>query len=324
MLVRPELTALRGNGNAQRHLPDRMGKAVERWRSGASGRTAHQELTKLHNGADLGDLPYLSALFEPGDFATRFSADLIGPLLVELARDPLAQSPLRHSTDSVLTTLTILQRDTTALTLLAIDGAGLDRRPHPHSVCFNPCETWEHVLAGTAQVDRVRVAARLSDRAELVRESCWVAPGALAHRIGSHEAQIYLRVPATHVLIKLQRDSGDCATACEYALKDGALLQQAAARSSDSQHELAASLLARMGRRDAAPLLAAMVEEHASPAMRWQVLRECLALDTAEGFAALCRVAGRADDPLRIPAEALRAQLVATYPQLSEIEPCRA
>ena len=71
-------------------------------------------------------------------------------------------------------------------------------------------------------------------------------------------------------------------------------------------------------------LLAAMAEEEGSAHLRWQALRECLGLDSAVGFAALTGLAQRNDDPLAVPAGALRAQLLETYPQLAGVAGCPA
>jgi len=49
-------------------------------------------------------------------------------------------------------------------------------------------------------------------------------------------------------------------------------------------------------------------------------LRECLALDCAEGFCTLCAIARRVDDPLAVSAGALRAQLLESYPELAQLE----
>ena len=108
------------------------------------------------------------------------------------------------------------------------------------------------------------------------------------------------------------------------SLSDGALVHQAAGSPRDSRLELSAALLGRMGRKDAAPLLAAMAEEHGSAALRWQALRECLGLDSAAGFVVLCRLSQNAADPLAAHAGALRAQLLETYPQLAGACPCPA
>ena len=86
------------------------------------------------------------------------------------------------------------------------------------------------------------------------------------------------------------------------------------------------ALLGRMRRAEAAPTMAAMAREAGPDGLRWQALREALALDTAEGFRALCHVARASDDPLAMPAGALRAQLVEAHPELLALEkqPCRA
>lgn len=93
-----------------------------------------------------------------------------------------------------------------------------------------------------------------------------------------------------------------------------------------SRHEMMVALLGRMGRTEAAPEMAAMESEPGDDSLRWQALRECLALDTETGFRALCAVAGAAADPLAAAAGALRAQLVEAHPQLLALEdvPCRA
>ena len=81
-----------------------------------------------------------------------------------------------------------------------------------------------------------------------------------------------------------------------------------------------AALLGRMGRADAAPVLAELALQQGEDSLRWQALRECLALDTAQGFAALLSLARNADDPLCAEAGALRVQLVEAHPQLLQLE----
>jgi hypothetical protein len=77
-----------------------------------------------------------------------------------------------------------------------------------------------------------------------------------------------------------------------------------------------------MGRSDAAPLAAEIAEGKGGDALRWQALRECIALDTLTGVRALHTLAANPADSLSGPAEALRAQLVSAYPQLAELAPC--
>ena len=111
----------------------------------------------------------------------------------------------------------------------------------------------------------------------------------------------------------------DPAPTREYDFATGALLRQAAGDVRASRHEAMLALLGRMGRAEAAPVMAAIAREPGDDSLRWQALRECLALDTAAGFAALCEVARAPDDPLAEPAGALRAQLLEAHPGLCSL-----
>lgn len=323
MIVRPELAALRRDDAPQRRIQQRLVAQTAAWRSEGIGAAIDSELPCLAQGADLADLPALQALFTPGDPAARALADgLVQWLAGELAAAPLGQVPLRHSHDPLLSTLMVARCHGATLALRAFDGAALAQQPEPAAVSFAGHETWDHVLAGTATAELVRIVDCRADGVLLERQPARLAPGDVAHRMGSYCVQIMRQVSGLLVTLKLQRRCAGEQVVREYALADGRLIHQAAASPRDSRLELTAALLGRMGRSDAAPLLAAMAEETGSAHLRWQALRESLGLDTAAGFAALSTVADRARDPLAAPAAALRAQLLQTYPQLAKVLPC--
>lgn len=324
MLVRPELQALRGDDAPQRQAQTAIRQTLEDWQSGPGGQ-AERELAWFGQGAELDDLPLLSALFAPDDDAAdRFVGDLVARLLARLAEDPLTQSPLRFSSDGAATTLVLARSGTAVLTLHLFDGQALASRPAPVSVSFPPAETFEKILRGSGEALRVIVQPGSDGRAGLTQVPVTFAAGEVSHRNGRSEARVLRRIDGAMVSLRLQRRAADGEVVREYALADGALLHQAAGSPRDSRLELAAALLGRMGRRDAAPLLAAMAEEQGSAALRWQALRECLALDSGAGFTALCRIARAPADPLAAPAGALRAQLLEAHPQLSGLCPCPA
>lgn len=324
MIVRPELQALRSNDAPQRQAQAAVRDTYEAWRAGPGGQ-AEAELTRFADGAALDDLPLLSALFAEGDGAAdRFVGDLLARLLARLAADPLTQSPLRFSSDDAVTTLVVARQGTAILTLHLFDGQALAARPAPVSVSFPPTETFEKILRGSGEALRVILRPGDDGRACLSQEPVVISAGEVACRLGQREARVLRRIDGAMVSLRLQRRSAAGEIVREYALADGTLLHQAAGSPRDSRLELAAALLGRMGRSDAAPLLAAMAEEQGSPALRWQALRECLALDSGAGFAALCRIAGASADPLAVPAGALRAQLLEAHPQLSGLCPCPA
>ena len=325
MIIRPELRALRGNDAPQRQAQSEFQTVLNRWREYGLGRQVEEEIAQFAAGARIEDLPLLSTLFAPDDSSAQsFVAGLVEAFVAELAASPLGQVPLRYSCDETMASLAVTRHGTAVLALQAVDGAGLARKPFPVSASFAPTETHERVLAGSGTAVRVRIASDLPDRAELQFEDVTLVPGPVRHRFGSQEAQLLRDVSGTLVTLKLQRRQGTGAVTREHLLADGRLVHQAAGTPRESRLELAAALLGRMGRADAAPLLAAIAEEEAAQSLRWEALRECLGLDSAVGFATLSRIAARPLDPLASPAGALRAQLLETYPQLSGVQPCPA
>ena len=324
MLIRDEIQALRSNDAPQRHAQAELALTHERWCAGARYQAIEAEMQRYGAGEALDRLPVLADLFTPGSSAARDLLDsLFGVLLAELRARPFGQVPLRHFCNARLASLLIASVGSVGLVVQTIDGAGLRRRDPFLTASFPPGETWEHVLAGTGEAELLEIVGQRPGGVELQRRPCSLVPGTVNRRDGSRESLMHLSIPTSLVLLKLQRRVEGGAVAREYRLSDGVQLHQAAASLSESRLELAAALLGRMGRSDAAPLLAAMAEEHGGDSLRWQSLRECLALDSRTGFVTLCRIAGRADDPLSGPAGALRAQLLETYPQLKEAAACQ-
>lgn len=325
MHIRPELAALRRDDAPQRQAQARLIAVVDGWRTTPPVAAAGAELARFGHGAQIDDLPLLSALFTAGDpSAQQFADTLVRLLVAELGEDWLGQVPLRHFSDDMLTSLVLARHGSAALVLQGIDGAALAKKPEPQAVSFAATETWEHVLAGSATVEHVRIAEALPGQAVLRRESVELLEGTVARRFCAREAQVLRRVPGTMVALKLQRTLDSSEPTREYRLADGVLIHQAAGSPRESRLELTAALLGRMGRSDAAPLLAAMAEEQGGTGLRWQALRECLGLDTALGFATLRTIAQRAGDPLAAPAGALVAQLLEQYPELAGVARCPA
>lgn len=325
MFLRPEVAALRVDDAPQRRIQQRLVAQAAGWLGSGPGAGIEPELLRFAAGARLDELPRLATLFKPGHPA---AADLVGRLTGwltgELADQPLSQVPLRHICNRPVATLMLARCHGASLAIQAIDGAGLARKPAPASASFAATETWDHVLAGSAEVEQVWITAHRPGGVMLARSPASLACGGISYRKGREQAQIVTRVPGVLVTLKLQRFDGTNDPTCEYALADGALLHQAAGDPQDSRLELTAALLGRMGRHDAAPLLASMAVETGSTHLRWQALRECLGLDSGIGFAALSNVAQRADDPLATPAGALRAQLIEAHPQLAGLSQCPA
>ena len=325
MIVHPELRALRGDPALQRHAQERLFAALRPWHQAETMVAVRAELADFAEGRTLVDCPALAALFDPQDDAALQLAQAFAAAGARgLAGAPLGYFPMRHFSDGVVSTLLLAHAGAVSLSLVAIDGAGLAERPPPAAVDFRPSEVCERVLAGRAVAERIVCHPLDQRRARLERRPVKLARGHVVRRDGAREALLLGAVEGCFVSLRLQRRRADDGPTREYALDDGRLLHQAASHPRDSRLELTMALLRRMGRADAAPHMADLARTAGSMALRWQALRECLALDTMAGFRTLTAIATAPADPLAGPAGALRAQLVETHPQLRELEPCPA
>lgn len=323
MSIHPDLSALRSDDAPQRHDQIAVSAAVQAWRKRAQVARLEAEIARFAAGEPLDNLPVLTQLFDPCCHDAKGLVDaLIAPLVSALRAHPLGEVPLRHYVDDRSALLVLSQTGGAALTLQVIEPRG----PAPQgakTVTFSPGVAHERILAGAGEADLVSLGAQFPDRAELTVRQFRLAAGDCRSRDSGGHSQLIRCVTKPLVILRLQRRGGPGDLTREYDLADGRFLAQAAASPRETRLELFAAVLGRMGRSDAAPLLAAMAEEEAAQSLRWQALKECLGLDTGIGFAALQRIAGRDDDPLTAPAGALRAQLIESYPQLKGITACQ-
>lgn len=320
MITSSELAALIADPGKQRHAQTELGTALAAWHADPGVAPVLADFERYAAGTALGELPALAALFrECASGARRLVEPLLEAMCGALAGAPLGIVPLRHCADGTMSSLLLAHRGAAMLTLVAIDGAGLAARTPPTSVCLAEGEEWEIVLAG-------RGAGRLVERrgGKLRAHPVDLAPGVAFGREAGREALVFDRVDGVLLGLRLQRRGDLTIPKREFALADGALLRQASASSRESRHEVAVALLGRMGRTDAAPLLAEIArDDRLGDSLRWQALRECLGLDTAAGFWTLTAIARAGADPLAVPAGALRAQLLEAHPQLAEVDLCR-
>lgn len=325
MIAQPELRALRGDDTPQCDAQDELQRVLDAWRTGPYVAALHRELEAFAAGAELCDCPRIEALFLPDTGAARrLTGDLSATICASLAALPLGHVPLRHFTDGVTSTVLIARAGGVTLSLVALDGEGMGSRPQSTSASFGPIQTWEYVLGGSALIEQVDCQPTGPRSATFRRSEHEIALGSILYRDGLREARLLRRIDGALVSLRLQRRRANAEVTCEYDLDSGALLHQAAGNPRDSRVELMLAMLGRMGRADAAPQMARIAQGECSAALRWQALRECLALDTQVGFAALAEIAADPDDALSGPAGALRAQLIEAHPQLQKVAQCPA
>lgn len=323
MQLHPDLRALRCDDAPQRLAQAHLIALADRWKARPENRAVTEAVVAFAAGRPLAECPSLDALFTAGsDAARRFVGGLVEAMVAGLQDQPLAHIPFRHFHENVIAVLQLARAGNVTLSLVAFDGAAQARRPAPVTVDFAPIDTRDHVLAGTARADIIECRHHDENRAELAVSQLSLRPGVIVTREAGRQAMQLRTVDDCLVALRLQRREAGAGATREYALADGKLVHLAAGNPNDSRRELMMALLGRMGRADSAPLLADIAREPGSDALRWQALREALALDTASGFAALVAIARSPDDPLAPAAGALRAQLVESWPQLAEIEPC--
>ena len=319
--MRPEIVELQAEPGRQFCAQQGLTAALAAWQAQPRVAGVLDCFSRYAKGAALSEACELAALFgDDTDLARSLAAPLVAAFAKVLIAEPLGIVPLRHFTDGVMSSLVLAREGEALLTLVAIDGPGLACRPAPLSVSFAPAEEWEVVIAGCGHG---RLIERNGER--IIAHRLEFAPGLALGREAGREALLFDQVDGALLMLRLQRRHDLMQPKRAYALEGGALLHQASATPRESRHEVAVALLGKMGRIDAAPLLAEIARDETHGAsLRWQALRECLGLDTKSGFWTLTAIARAGADPLAVPAGALRAQLLEAYPQLAEVELCHA
>lgn len=326
MIIHPELRALREDDTPQRVAQGQLVEAAQAWRELPQNAAILADLAAFAMSRPLAECPALAALFEEGESqAMRMANGFARDMVRALEAAPLGHLAMRHYADETLCTLLLAQAGNVSLALVATDGEGLSARPRATTADFGPRECWEAVLAGHAKAELIECRA-VSDggHADLRRRELSLFPGKVVCRDAARQSLQLRRIEGCLVTLRLQRRHERAGATREYALADGALVHTAAGNPRDSRIELMLAMLGRMGRADAAPMIAAVAQGDGSDSLRWQALRECLALDAGAGFAALAAIAVRCGDGLQAPAAALRDQLLAAHPQLAEIVSCPA
>jgi hypothetical protein len=317
----PGIAALQADPGLQRAAQQGLVSALADWQAGPRVSSVLEQFARYAAGCDLADAGPLAELFggNQAQAARTFIAPLIAAWTAALTRQPFGIATLRHVAGKVSSSLLLAAERDAILTLVALDGAALAAAPAASSASFASGEVWEVIIAGSGQGHLIE-----RNGETLTQHAIDLEPGLSLGRNSDREALLIDRVEGTLVLLRLQRRNNNTEPRREFALDDGRLLRQASASPAESRHEVAVTLLGRMGRKDAVPVLAELArDESHGTSLRWQAMRECLGLDSRTGFCTLSEIARGDGDPLALPAGALRAQLLETYPQLAEIDLCR-
>ncbi|QPC99581.1 HEAT repeat domain-containing protein [Qipengyuania soli] len=321
MQTNEALRALRGDVPAQHRAQKAMEKVVADWRSSGLGGAARDELKRFGEGAEWKDCPTLVQLIGDHAMATALVTPLIEGIAAALRDHPFGHVPFRHQLSDGVAMLQLIQAGPAVVTLLAYGEEAAV--PAPETVSFSDVERHEIVLSGAADLRIAELIQETGTHAAIDCSPRRVVEGEPMH-FPPDVARIAEKIHGQMVVLRVARSPLQPRPSRAFRLDDGSLVHRASGDRGESRREIAMAVLGRMGRHDAAPLLAELARE-GSDHFRWQALRECIALDSATGFAALTECANATDDALAGHAGALRAHLVEAYPQLAGLKesvPC--
>lgn len=323
MRIDPSLRALRGDPASQRSAQTAIEAAKRRWLDHPQLALIQAELAEYGAGQSLERLDNLQELLSSLDHAQSVLGAWASETGRTLAEQPFAHAPFRHQYSDGVGVVQLLQEGRATLSLVLDEGGG---GRAAESVCFSSGRRHELCVAGEARFRCVEIAEAEGATARLAETRRTLEPGDTLAFDNARQTKLIDEVgPGGVVILRLSLAATAPQPAREYRLADGALLHQAAGDREESRQELAMALLGAMERRDAAPAMQAVSRE-GSPQLRWQAVRQCLALDSGAGFAALSAIASDSADTLAAPARTLRKQLLAAHPELAQVEelPCPA
>jgi hypothetical protein len=312
----PILRALRSDDAQQRDAQQAMIATREAWRADQRCTALFDELARYGAGDDIASCPALASALGRPPVAQAFADAFLDHHLQALRACPLGMAPFRHVSEPNVASL-LLARGGRALLMLSAREPG----SYPaDAAAFSDGERHEIVLAGVASGKAINLLDAKQGCARLEIAEISFEPGAHFTLDQASMSLVVEDVAQRLVVLRLIRTAELPRPSREFALIDGSLRQQASGDLTESRREMMLALLGRMGRRDAAPAMEEIARE-GSVHLRWQALRECLALDSAIGFRALIRVARDPADPLAAQAGALHAGLAEAHPELTQLEP---
>ena len=305
MFVRDELKALRGDDREARTHRVAMEEALEDCRREPRLAAVLEELLRYGEGGDFAHCPALVALFEHLRSARDILRPLIGRLTALHRAYPLAQLAFRHRSQAGAHVLQIAARGHATLSLVLQDqDAGAE-----HIIAtFADADQREVVLTGKANACLFEIVAEERDRVILNSVRTELQSGARMKCTGPRQSRLIKPSHDSLLTLRLARAAGSPGPTRRVDVRSGRIVHRASGNAADSRAELAMLLLGRMGRDDALPVLATRTRT-GDAQLRWQALRQCLALDAATGLPLLERIAKDHADPLCQAARALLAQL---------------
>jgi hypothetical protein len=274
-------------------------------------------LAGFAGGAALEDVPALHRLLTDAGAAAALAGGLVDALMPAMQAEPLAQLALGHASSPGAARLRLASHGRAGLSLVAY---ACRNWALPASALFEDGQAHDIVLAGagTALVHRLEDAGLTTHRLAL-------APGTQLFRGGVEDARQIIAVSQPLLVLQLTREAAQPRPSQEIALADGRLVKTISGCKQASQRMMALAVLGALGHTRALPALAAMAhDQRAGRDLRWEALRQSLAMDTRSGLELLAALAADRSDLLQPAAVALQTRLAADCPDLAPFLPVPA
>jgi hypothetical protein len=308
MQVHPDVARLRGDGAPQPGCD----AALSAWHGSPGGASVHAALAQYDAGQPPGDLPVLARIIADHAAAQAFAAGFIAPLIAALRAEPLAQLPLGHSAGPGMARLRLAEHGRAGLSLVAF---ARRERAVPLSALFEDCMVHEIVVAGEGRA----LLHRLDD-STLRSQELALEPGTRLVRDGPDAARQIIAVARPLLALQLTLEAARPGPSREIALDDGRLITAISGCKRASQQMMGLAVLGALEHRPALDAIERLARDGgAQRDLRWEALRQVLALDTVRGLALLAALAGAEGDTLSAPAAALGRQLRSSRPDLAEL-----
>lgn len=291
--------------------------ALAAWRALPDVAAAIAALARFDAGEQLGTLPALASIVCDAAAARAFADRLIAPLIAALRAEPLAQLPLGYSAAPGMARLRLASHGRTGLTLTVF--AQRARAVSPTAL-FEDCMAHEMVVAGTG-----RALVHRLDQGQLTTAEVACEPGTRMTRTGPQDARQIIAVTRPLLLLQLTQAAAHPAPSREIALADARVIMAISGCKRSSQQMMALGVLGALAHRPALTELELLARDLAAQReLRWEAVRQVLALDAARGLALIGALAGSRADTLAVPAAALQQQLLAAQPDLAALLPVPA
>ncbi len=311
---------LRRDFDEQLRLFEIAQSANRSWSARPEVRQILDEFEKFGQGADIDECDALSRLFKDPSNSREFAGRISRHVLDMLSDEPLAQPEFGDQADSSSATIQLAKHGRAELSLTCFDARD-ESSDQIQSMGFYDCDRHEIIVAGEAEAlfALYDPSANPAEKVSTWRERVSQGHAFHASSGSTFKSKTYTRIAKRVVVLRLVRRPLDPQPAREIRISDGAVLSQSNGSKHASCQEVMMATLGRMGRKDAVPAMSRLArngDEH----LRWEAIRQCLALDFRVGFDLLCEAATAPNDPLSGIASALRAQLIEAHPQLAELE----